>query len=152
MASNDEVSIITYKGIAFRLGIDETYARSLVASRPELFRLRAPTRGLREWKKTLTGGRGPSWLKELPAGPARDKAIEDLKEKDCFRSQFRADYGAARSDLDVIEWGLKHLDRVRTTLVKHDEGIAKSWQMVLTIGLTLLGIITQLVIAATKGH
>lgn len=152
MASNDEVPIVTYKGIAFRLGIDEAYARSLVASRPELFRLRVPTRRLREWKSTWTRGRGPSWVKELPPGPERNKVIEDLKEEDCFRSQFRAEDGAARSGLDVIEWGLKHLDRVRSTMVGHDEGIAKSWQMVLAIGLALLGIVAQIVIAAAKSR
>ena len=77
---------------------------------------------------------------------------ETERWRPCFRSQFRAEDGAARSGLDVIEWGLKHLDRVRSTMVSHDEGIAKSWQMVLGIALTLLGIIAQLVIASAKSH
>jgi hypothetical protein len=150
MASNDEVHIITYRGIAFRLGLDERYVRSLVASRPELFRLRAPRGSLRAWKETWTSARGPSWLKAIPAGPERLAATDKLREDDCFRSQFRADDGAERSNLEVIEWGLKHIERTRAAKVGTDESVAKTWQMMLAIAISILGIVAQLVIAATK--
>jgi hypothetical protein len=112
-----------------------------------------PTRRLKAWKELLGDPRHrPSWLLALPASE-RAAAIDGLTPDDCFRSQFRAEDGSQRSGLDVIEWGLKHLDRVRTTMVKWDEGIAKSWQMWLTIGLTLTNIIVQVVLSAVKnGH
>ena len=142
--------MITYKGLAFRLGIEEPYARQLVASRPELFRQGLPLRRLEVWKKQLADGRHwPSWLLALPEAE-RQSAADKLTPDDCFRSQFRAEEGAARSGLDIIEWGLKHLDRVRSTMVKYDQGIAKSWQMWIAAGLTAANIIIQLALAAAK--
>jgi hypothetical protein len=151
LASNDENSIITYRGLRFRLGITEEYARALVCSRPELFRLGVPAGRLANWKERMRAGpEGPSWLKSVTGAEKRAAAIESLSVNDCFRSQFRAEDAAPRSSLEIIEWGLSHIDRVRNSIVAWDEGIAKSWHMWLTMSLTLVSIIAQVLIAALK--
>ena len=54
MSCNDENPIITYRGIAYRSGCDEDKAKSLVRSRPELFRPGVPFKSRRGLEASVT--------------------------------------------------------------------------------------------------
>jgi hypothetical protein len=41
----------------------------------------------------------------------RGASVDELE--DFFRSQFRAEEDAPRSPIEVLDWGLKHIDRLR---------------------------------------
>ena len=59
--------ILTYKGIAFRLGLaDDFEAKRLVLSRSELFRPGILKSRLDTWKEKMIAGKSrPSWLTEM---------------------------------------------------------------------------------------
>lgn len=158
LASNDETSLITYEGIRFRLGLPANFdIRSLVSKRGELFRSGANGKHLQAWKDEMLAGRHlPSWVRAVTDLPEREKVIRALTERDVFRSQFRASgsidkpWRADKSSIEVIKWGLEHIDRLRKAKLEAREAIAKSWQMWLVFGGTMLSILTQIIIAALK--
>jgi hypothetical protein len=81
LSSYDIDPIVTYKGIADRLGIDEKDARRLVESRPELFSPVIAKKWLEHWKKWVTEGlHYPGWvLKEKETKNIR--SISDFIKK-----------------------------------------------------------------------
>jgi hypothetical protein len=151
LASNDENPLITYKGIVHRLGLPDSYdVRAIVASRPELFRTGAIDARINGWKASLRSGKSiPGWLKALDDA-TRSAAIEALSSGDIFRSQFRAHSGAERSPIEIIKWGLEHLDRLRKAKADANDASVKRWQMWLVFWVTLLGVVSQFVIAYAK--
>ena len=75
LASRDESNVITYEGISRRLGIGLEYARGLVRSRQELFRLNVRKEQLQQWKDELARGvSNPVWL---PSEAGERKAAID---------------------------------------------------------------------------
>lgn len=115
LACNDDNPQITYDGIRFRLGLDNDFAiKELISSRPELFRKKTSEKLLNSWKKEMRLGRKiPSWIKETENSTERTAIIEKLSISDVFRSQFRAEVDSPRSDIEVINWGLQHIERLR---------------------------------------
>jgi hypothetical protein len=129
LSSYDIDPIVTYKGIADRLGIDEKDARRLVESRPELFSPVIAKKWLEHWKKWVTEGlHYPGWvLKEKETKKDRDELVGDLEIRDVFRSQARTrgdpDWewkdsrtpppGSGPSAHEQVKLGLEHLDRLR---------------------------------------
>ncbi len=146
LASNDENPLITYAGIRNRLGLcNDSYVKTIVQKRRELFRLGAPQDQVDAWKARLKEGKGmPSWLNEITDLKQRAKAIDDLSPKDVFRSQFRTTSGAKRSPIEIITWGLEHLDRRQKARLAARDVSAKSWQVWLVFGTSFLGILVQL--------
>jgi hypothetical protein len=122
LASNDEYPEISYQGLRQRLDLAvEVNERRLVASHAELFRRRIPENRLDELKSRYRLGKQiPSWLHQLPE-EQRASAIERLTTDDFFRSQFRAQTDAPRSPIEIIDWGLKHIDRLRTAAAAASE-------------------------------
>lgn len=55
----------------------------------------------------------PSWIKETEDAVERTTIIENLTINDVFRSQFRAEADSLRSNIEVINWGLQHIERLR---------------------------------------
>jgi hypothetical protein len=156
LASNDERSLITYRGVQHRLHLPEEFdVRGLIGQHGELFRLNMPLSALDPWKAELKMGKGlPGWLREVPAGE-RPALIDRLSTSDGFRSQFRAAINAPRSEVVVIEWGLGHIERLRKARNEAREATAKSWQMWLVFGTSCLGVIATIVaaiLAAKYGH
>ncbi len=113
LASNDENPEISYAGLRRRLRFDDAVdERQLVAEHGELFRLTIPEARLGELKERFRAGKHlRSWLGEVPEGAEREQIIERLTSNDLFRSQFRAESKAPRSPIEIVDWGLQHIDR-----------------------------------------
>ena len=152
LASNDENPLITYKGLVHRLGLPKDYnIKAIVASRPELFRPGANNQRIKEWKDEMLCGKGlPGWIKAIETEEDRKLEIEKISSDSVFRSQFRAHAKAERSPIEIIKWGLEHLDRLRKAKVDSKDATAKKWQMWLVFSVTLLGVISQFFIAYAK--
>lgn len=141
LASNDENPLMTYSGIKDRIGLDESYdLRGLVKRHGELFRNGAPQSQLEVWKEDMRAGkRIPSWIRNLSASQ-RTKYIEALSTGDVFRSQFRTGSKAPRSPIEIVDWGLQHIDRLRKASMEAREATIKSWQAWVVIVLSVLNI------------
>jgi hypothetical protein len=130
LASNDENPEMSYVGLHNRLcldgGVDE--ARRLVAEHRELFRLTVPDDRLAELKDNYLSGRSlPSWLREAPEGIRRNEVIARLTSDDFFRSQFRAERNAPRSPIEILNWGLQHIDRLRQSALEARDAPMRRW-------------------------
>lgn len=132
LASKDENPIITYKSIRYRLGLPDSYdLEGLIKKHLELFRLKAPKHRVEQWKNQLREGkRRPAWLNELENEDLKIKAIDSLNVDSVFRSQFRTKIGSDPSSIEVINWGLEHIERLRKIkAVARDEKLRK-WKEV----------------------
>ena len=152
LASNDENHLITHEGIRERLGLPPHYdVRALAMKRRELFRPGAPPGELEEWKSDMTSGRRrPRWIRQLEGTDAQQEAIDRLAEDDVFRSQFRVGRDAPPSPIELVTWGLEHLDRLRKGQIAYREATAKSWQMWLVFAVGVANIVVSVVIAVMK--
>ena len=70
--------------------------------------------------------------------------------QDVFRSQFRTNTNAEKSSIDIIKWGLEHLDRLRKAKVDARDASAKKWQMWLVFWVSVVGVVSQFAIALAK--
>lgn len=152
LASNDDNPLITYNGLVFRLGLAKGFdVRAIVKSHPELFRLGVTQSRLDAWKAGLKEGRNqPSWIRSIAEPEARLRAIEALGTDDVFRSQFRAHSDAERTPIEIIKWGLEHLDRLRKAKAEAKDATVKKWQMWLVFWISVLGVVSQFLIAFAK--
>ena len=147
LASNDENPIMTYEGIRHRLNLPASFdVRALIQSRGELFRRGVPSSRLGEWKEEMLAGRHrPSWILDIEEKGAREQAIAALTPDDVFRSQFRAERDASRAPIELIEWGLDHIDRLRKASMEAREQSAKSWQMWLVFVVAAINVVVTIV-------
>jgi len=128
LSCNDENPIVTYRGINYRLGLKDDYdVKALVGCRGEMFRKGVSARRLRDWKQAMhTGKNLPSWIRIMEDVVLRGQAINDLSSEDVFRNQFRAEENAPACPIEILDWGLKHLDRIRTAnLTARDERLKR---------------------------
>jgi hypothetical protein len=154
LASNDENHLITYEGIRERLGLSASFdVRGLILKRRELFRPGAPPGELEDWQSSMRkGSRLPTWIKLIEDNSKRLSAIDGLSQKDVFRSQFRPNRGSPKSEVEVLSWGLDHIDRIRKSKVASQEASAKSWQMWLVFIVGVANIIATIAVAVVKGN
>jgi hypothetical protein len=154
LASNDENHLVTFEGIRERLGLEESFdVKGLVLRRRELFRPGAPPGELEDWQTSMrAGSRLPTWIKLIPDGPKRLAVIDELSQKDVFRSQFRANRGAPKSQVEIVSWGLDHIDRLRKSKIAVRDASAKSWQMWLVLGVGIANILATIAVAYMKGN
>lgn len=152
LASNDENHLITFEGIRERLGLEEGFdVKGLVMRRRELFRPNAPPGELEEWQASMRkGSRLPTWIKVISDGPKRLAAIENLRQEDVFRSQFRANSGVPKSQVEIVSWGLEHIDRLRKSKIAARNVNTTSWQMWLVFGVGVANIMAILAVAYMK--
>jgi hypothetical protein len=145
LACNDENNILTYEGLRYRLGLAESYPISeLVKKRRDLFRLEIPKSQLAEWKEEMARGqRLPVWIREKNLDQ-RANVIASLSSADGFRSQFRAGTRAEKSDINILDWGLQHIERLRKAQLDINQKSAKSWQMWLVFVVSFLNILVTL--------
>ncbi len=129
LASNDENSTITFEGIRHRLDLPDIYdVRGVVKRHPELFRGGVPETRLETWKQEMLLGKHlPSWIRDTESEELRKARIEALSVEDVFRSQFRAGAKAPRSPMEIIDWGLQHIDRLRKVGIEAREQKVKKW-------------------------
>lgn len=154
IASNDENHLITFEGIRERLGLEKSYdLNSVVLKHRELFRPGAPPEELEEWQDSMRDGkRQPTWIKIISDDPKRLTAINSLKQTDVFRSQFRVNKRAPKSQIEIVNWGLEHIDRIRKSRIAARNANAKSWQMWLAVVIGVLNIIATISVAYLKGN
>ena len=95
----------------------------------------------------LEGRRQPNWIHEIQDDDMRRSTIDNLTVDDVFRCQFRTTDGAPKASLELIEWGLRHIERLRKAAYEDREKSAKSWQMWLVFGVGLLNIIATIILA-----
>jgi hypothetical protein len=135
-----------------RLGLPtNSGVKEIVASRPELFRPGATEDRIKIWKNNLHAGKQrPGWIKAISNPSERSAAIDAISKDDVFRSQFRAHSNAERSPIEIIKWGLEHLDRLRKARAEANDASVKRWQMWLVFWVTLLGVVSQFAIAFAK--
>lgn len=146
LASNDENHLITFEGIRERLGLEASFdVKSLVLNRRELFRPGAPPGELEEWKVSMrNGSRRPTWIKLIPDESKRIIAIDSLIQNDVFRSQFRSNRRAPKSQVEIVSWGLEHIDRLRKAKIAVQDSSVKKWQMRSILILGVANILLQL--------
>jgi hypothetical protein len=114
LASNDENPMMLYGSIRFRLGLpDSSDIETLIKKHGELFRQRCPQIRLDTWKQSMqVEQRRPLWIQEMDKD-SQETVIQSLTVDDVFRSQFRVVPNAPKSDVNIIDWGLEHIDRLR---------------------------------------
>jgi hypothetical protein len=150
LACNDENPIVTYDGLKHRLSLPSSYdIRSLIAKRGELFRKGVSDDRLQQWKKEMLSGKGvPSWIKVLDSEVDRRKKINEISAHDVFRSQFRTSKeNADKSPIEIINWGLQHIDRLRKAKLESKDVSAKQWQVWLVFATAVVGVVVQIIIA-----
>lgn len=152
LSCNDENEIITFEGIKYRLNLPENYnIKALICSRGELFRRGVPSFRLEEWKKEMLSGLHiPSWILEIEDSSSRKQAITSITRDDVFRNQFRAERNANRSPIEIIDWGLQHIDRLRKASLEAHEQSVKGWQMWLVFLIGVINLITTIIISLVK--
>jgi hypothetical protein len=139
LSCNDEDGVMTYRGTAYRLGIDESAARRIVRSRTELFRPGVPQFWLDEWKESIKSRSWlPSWYIAISDPQERAVALENIKTNDTFRNQFRPNRGSEICDINVIDWGLEHIDRLRKANYEARDENMKRWTTIITPSLAII--------------
>lgn len=115
LASNDENPLMTYQGIAYRLGINDILRiKKLISDHQEIFRLYVSKVQVNEWKQDMNAGkRLPGWIRDMEDPEKKEAAIMALTPEDIFRSQFRVVKNSPKTQIEVIQWGLEHIERLR---------------------------------------
>ncbi|MBG1270342.1 hypothetical protein [Nostoc sp. WHI] len=147
LACNDPISIMSYNGIRYRLKLPaDCDIESLVEERGELFRPGVPSRRLEEWKiaMQLQVSKRPAWIRDLEDEASQLNAIEALSVDDVFRSQFRTEKDAPPSTLEILDWGLQHIERRRKANLEAREEVVKRWQLWSVIILSIVNIAVTL--------
>jgi hypothetical protein len=147
LACNDPNSIMSHEGIRYRLKLPSDYdIESLVEERGELFRPEVPPRRLEEWKTAmqLQVSKRPAWIRNLEDEVSQLEAIKKLSVADVFRSQFRTEKDAPPSTLEVLSWGLQHIERLRKANLEAREEMTKRWQLWSVIILSVVNIAVTL--------
>ena len=152
LACNDESEIMTYEGISQRLNLPKDFdVKVLIQSHGELVRRGLPSYRMEEWKKAmLDKQRRPSWILDIEDLKARRHTIEGLTSDDVFRSQFRAEKDAPRSPIEIIDWGLQHVDRLRKASLESRKLSTMSKQIKLVFGVGILNIVVTVIIALLR--
>lgn len=147
MASNDENNLMTYKSIGKRLDItDIEHIKKLIKSRGELFRLGATKAAIDEWKSQMVEElQRPSWMRELSEAEFAKEKLR-LSKDDIFRSQFRTERNAKKSDVNIIDWGLRHLERLYTNESSQTKTKIQIWTLIIAALGAVLGIVNILIL------
>ena len=147
LSCNDDNPIMTYRSIAQRLILPEQFdVKALVRSRPELFRPRILLSRLNTWKDKMRSGKSrPGWLVEIRDQKEQQKAIDDISIEDVFRNQFRVEDEAKKCSVELIEWGLRHIERLRRDLSEEKEGkfkrVGTVWIPIGSLFLAMLSVV-----------
>jgi hypothetical protein len=80
----------------------------------------------------------------------RAEAIKKLTSENVFRSQFRAEDDAPRSPIEIIDWGVQHIERLRRADLEKNERTARSWEIWLVFGVGILNVIATVISARAK--
>ena len=128
LSCNDENPVISYEGIRYRLNLDKDYdLTGLVENRRELFRTSMPMVRFKLFKDKLKNNWTKyDWLKQYNEDK-RKEIINNLSPQDLFRCQFRVKDNAEKAPLEIIDWGLKHIDTLRKAEIETSDYKSKKW-------------------------
>src|SRR5262249_29951579 len=148
LSCNDRIPYMTYEGIRYRLGLPEGYnLPELISKYGELFRREVPWQRLDRWKELMLGGDAlPSWIAEKKETAEQQAAISSLTPQDLFRNQFRVELESPSAPVEILEWGLEHIERLRKASVEAREERIKRWT---SIRMPLLTMCVSAAIALT---
>jgi hypothetical protein len=80
----------------------------------------------------------------------QQQMINALGPEDGFRSQFRTEDNAPRSEVAIIEWGLNHIERLRKARSEAREATAIGRQVKLVLATSVLGVLATIIAALIK--
>lgn len=146
LACVDKNPLVTYEGLVYRLGVpDRDWIKALVKKHGELFRTTGSATALETWKLAmLQNTRQPHWVVSIEDDAERRAKINSLTTDDVFRSQFRV-ADPSRSAIEIIDWGLQHIERLRKARVEAREERAKKWAVIwIPLITSFLGLIVLL--------
>ena len=151
LACNDAKPLITFDGIKHRLGLgDDVNVAELVRAHGELFRFGMPSSQLKAWQEEMLRNEHiPSHIRAIENPEARREAIQRLAVSDGFRSQFRGRGSAERSPIEVISWGLEHIERIRNAEVEKKGQMRSVFK---DIWIPLLSAITAIAAIISSAH
>jgi hypothetical protein len=155
MSCNDDNPIMTYRSIRQRLDLSETHdVKAIVRSRPELFRPGILDSRLSAWKDLMKSGKSrPAWIVEIQNAVEQRQAIDALTRDDVFRSQFRVEDGAPKSDIEIIDWGLQHIDRLRKAAADEKEVRSRKWNLIIIPTVSLIIALASVIVSGlTQWH
>jgi len=69
----------------------------------------------------LGGKHQPSWIKDIQDDDKRKEKIESIMTEDVFRNQFRWQNKVPAAPLEIIKWGLQHINRLRKANIESKE-------------------------------
>lgn len=142
LSSLDENPVMTYRGVVDRVGSTEENVRRLVFRRRELFRPGVREFVLDSWKSDMRKGtRIPNWIR---AQQDPSQTIDALTSDDVFRNQFRVEDKAKKSDLEIIEWGLQHVERLRKADTEHRQESKARWSLIMSSASVIIALGTLL--------
>lgn len=153
LASNDENPLMTYKSVIYRLDLPENYElKKLINSRGELFRRGVRSQRLEDWKFKMISNSSsrPSWMRALGDEAQQKAAINALTPDDIFRSQFRATKDSEKSPIEIIDWGLQHIERLRKASIESRDQYAKSTEVRWVLVVSMLSAIISALSLFTK--
>lgn len=152
LSCNDENPSMSYEGIRCRLGLPTDYdIKGLIQRHGELFRKGVPRPRLEWWKDQMRLGKHlPAWIREIDDEITRKNLVEALSPDDIFRSQFRTANEAPQSPVEIIDWGLQHIDRLRKANFEYREQTAKRWEIWLVFLVSIINIIVSIFIASLE--
>lgn len=147
LSCNDDNPIMTYRGIAQRLALpDDEFVRTLVRSRSELFRPGILNSRLRDWKANMKSGKHrPAWVIEIQDKKEQEATIDRLTRDDVFRNQFRVERDAPKCSIEIIDWGLKHIERLRKDRSEEKDANQRKWSsIVIPLGSLAVALVSVL--------
>ena len=128
MANNDEDSLMFYKSVKNRLGLHSNYPlNEIISKRSELFRKKISQHRLDllkiKWLAECVKAHPkiPSFIFRLDTIQERTDLINSMTVDHIFRSQFRVKEDAPKADIEIIDWGIKHIERLRNNVIEKKE-------------------------------
>ena len=91
-----------------------------------------------------------SWIRALGNELEQVAAVNELTIDEVFRSQFRTTEGAKKSPIEIIDWGLQHIERLRKARMESKEQYAKSKEVRLVLAMSIISTIISAISLFTK--
>ena len=139
---------MTYEGVRFRMNFDANAdVRHLISSRPELFRqgVAAAVQGVAAEHACRQAHAG--LVAPVPVAE-REQRIRAITADDVYSKPIQDGAWTQRGRLSRSSGGgLEHLERLRKSRVEAKAAYATTRQMWLVFGVSVAGIITQLLVA-----
>jgi len=142
LASRDKNNLITFEGVKYRLDLKNDYdIAAIIKRRGDLFRRGAPNAEILAWQEEMKKGPIlPTYILNIKDSEKRLHAINAINKNNVFRSQFRADKASPVTDLEIVKWGLDHIEHLRTAKSDRNEKRYNRWKDIILIGVAFISL------------